>query len=67
MSLINITGTSGNATGIMKRQVYVLTTGGTMEKFYSEQNGAVTNAETKIHDICLGCDSPIAKSMSCHS
>jgi L-asparaginase len=30
------------------RRVYVLTTGGTMEKIYSEQTGSVTNTESKI-------------------
>jgi L-asparaginase len=33
--------------------IYVLTTGGTMEKVYSEQNGSVSNIESKI-DRYLG-------------
>src|SRR6267378_4241468 len=30
------------------RAIYVLTTGGTMEKVYSEQTGSVVNVESKI-------------------
>ena len=31
------------------QRVYVITTGGTLEKVYSEQTGNVQNADTKIH------------------
>jgi L-asparaginase len=31
------------------RVIYVLTTGGTMEKVYSEQTGSVANVDSKIH------------------
>jgi L-asparaginase/Glu-tRNA(Gln) amidotransferase subunit D len=30
------------------RTIYVLTTGGTMEKVYSEKSGSVANVESKI-------------------
>ena len=33
---------------IERRVIYVLTTGGTMEKVYSEQTGSVANVESKI-------------------
>ena len=36
------------------KNLYVLTTGGTIEKVYSEQTGSVTNLDSKIHRyLCL--------------
>ncbi len=43
-----MTQTSTPTTSVAACVIYVLTTGGTMEKVYSEQTGSVSNTESKI-------------------
>jgi L-asparaginase/Glu-tRNA(Gln) amidotransferase subunit D len=47
------------------RAVYLLTTGGTIEKVYSEGTGSVTNAESKIDRYLTLLRLPGAESILC--